>query len=192
MASLLLAFPKQWLQAKSIWGKGKWPNCATKLFSGRDAVSDPLTDLLRKGARQLLQRAVEAEPEGFLARFSEHSTPDGRSVVVRNRTSPGARRANRNWPGHGSGSQSALEDGHPEATGFSATTVARLKTQWAAEYDTWRKADLGRDEWVYIRADGIYSRVRSSDDRLCALVVDRGECPWREAFSRNRRRCAGK
>ena len=33
MASLLLAFPKQWLQAKSVWGKGKSklrPNCATK------------------------------------------------------------------------------------------------------------------------------------------------------------------
>ena len=33
MASLLLAFPKQWLQAKSVRGKGKSrlrPNCATK------------------------------------------------------------------------------------------------------------------------------------------------------------------
>lgn len=30
-------------------------------FAGRDAVVDPLTDLLRKGARDLLQAAVEAE-----------------------------------------------------------------------------------------------------------------------------------
>ena len=30
-------------------------------FAGRDAISDPLTDLLRKGARELLQSAVEAE-----------------------------------------------------------------------------------------------------------------------------------
>ena len=30
-------------------------------FTGRDAVTDPLTDLLRKGARELLQAAVEAE-----------------------------------------------------------------------------------------------------------------------------------
>jgi len=29
-------------------------------FAGRDAISDPLTELLRKGARELLQSAVEA------------------------------------------------------------------------------------------------------------------------------------
>ena len=59
----------------------------------------------------------------------------------------------------------------PEATGFSAKTISRLKSQWAAEYDDWRKADLSRDEWVYVWADGIYSVLRGSDDRLCVLVV---------------------
>lgn len=57
------------------------------------------------------------------------------------------------------------------ATGFSAKTVARLKTQWATEYDTWRKSNLGRDEWVYIWADGIYSGLRGEDHKLCALVI---------------------
>lgn len=38
-------------------------------FTSRDAVSDPLTEMLRKSARQLLQSAVEAELEGFLAQF---------------------------------------------------------------------------------------------------------------------------
>ncbi len=32
-------------------------------FSGRDTVCDPLSDLLRSGARKLLQAAVEAELE---------------------------------------------------------------------------------------------------------------------------------
>jgi putative transposase len=59
----------------------------------------------------------------------------------------------------------------PDATGFSAKSVSRLKAQWAVEYDNWRKTDLSRDEWVYIWADGIYSGLRGSDDRLCALVV---------------------
>ena len=59
----------------------------------------------------------------------------------------------------------------PDATGFSAKTVSRLKTQWAGEYDQWRKTDLGRDDWVYIWADGIYSGLRGTDDRLCALVI---------------------
>lgn len=57
------------------------------------------------------------------------------------------------------------------ATGFSAKTVARLKTQWATEYNTWRKGDLGRDDWVYIWADGIYSGLRGEDHKLCALVI---------------------
>ena len=34
-------------------------------FAGRDAVPDPLTDLLRKGARELLQAAVELSPFGL-------------------------------------------------------------------------------------------------------------------------------
>ena len=38
----------------------------------------------------------------------------------------------------------------PEAAGFSAKAIARLKGQWGQEYGDWRKADLSRDEWVYI------------------------------------------
>ena len=59
----------------------------------------------------------------------------------------------------------------PDATGFPAKTILRLKGQWAAEYDTWRITDLGKDEWVYVRADGLYSGLRGADDRLCVLVV---------------------
>lgn len=59
----------------------------------------------------------------------------------------------------------------PAATGFSATTVARLKSEWGAEYNSWRTADLSRDEWVYIWADGIYSGLRGDNHKLCALVV---------------------
>lgn len=51
-------------------------------FTGRDAVTDPLTDLLRKGARELLQAAVEAERDAFLAEFSNRRTSDGRAAVV--------------------------------------------------------------------------------------------------------------
>lgn len=49
---------------------------------GRDTVTDPLTDLLRKGARELLQTAVEAERDAFLAEFAEGRTSDGRAAVV--------------------------------------------------------------------------------------------------------------
>ena len=51
-------------------------------FIGRDWVSDPLTDLLRKGARDLLQAAVEAESDAFLAEFAERRTANGRAAIV--------------------------------------------------------------------------------------------------------------
>ena len=185
-------------------------------FSGRDAVADPLTDLLRKGARELLQTAVEAELDAFLSQFAERRTSDGRAAVARNGHQPEravqtgigpvtvkvpkvrvkdskavtfrsalvppyvrkARSIEAALPwlylkGISTGEMGAALKAllGPDATGFSAKTVARLKTQWAAEYEDWHKADLGRDEWVYIWADGIYSGLRGTDDRLCVLVV---------------------
>ncbi|MGE0489822.1 MAG: IS256 family transposase [Vulcanimicrobiota bacterium] len=48
------------------------------------ASADPLTDLLRKGARELLVRAVEAELEDFLSQFNGLRLEDGRQAIVRN------------------------------------------------------------------------------------------------------------
>ena len=53
-------------------------------FAGRDAISDPLTDLLRSGAQQLIQHVVEAELQELLNQHSERRTEDGNAVVVRN------------------------------------------------------------------------------------------------------------
>jgi len=49
-----------------------------------EAETDPLTELLRKGARQLIAEAVEAELQGFLAEYQDHRDSRGRRVVVRN------------------------------------------------------------------------------------------------------------
>tara|TARA_R110002110_G_C13346463_1_gene708152 strand:- start:323 stop:1249 length:927 start_codon:yes stop_codon:yes gene_type:complete len=185
-------------------------------FSGRDAVIDPLTELLRKGARELLQAAIEAERDAFLAEFAERRTSDGRAAVVGSGYHPERAVQTGIGPVTVKVPKVRAKDGKPvtfrsalvppyvrkaksieaalpwlylkgistgemgaalkmllgpEATGFSAKTISRLKGQWAAEYDDWRKADLSRDEWVYIWADGIYSGLRGSDDRLCVLVV---------------------
>jgi len=59
----------------------------------------------------------------------------------------------------------------PEAKGLSAPVVARLKRRWSQEYRTWRQSSLGKERWVYLWADGIYSGVRADEERLCALVV---------------------
>lgn len=47
-------------------------------------VDDPLTDLLRRGARDLLKQAVEAELQSFLDDTADRRLPDGRQAVVRN------------------------------------------------------------------------------------------------------------
>ena len=50
-------------------------------------IEDPLTAVLRRGARRLLAQAIEAEAEAFLATMKDLRLPDGR----------GARRAARPW-----------------------------------------------------------------------------------------------
>ena len=47
-------------------------------------VSDPLTELLRTGARRLIEAAVSAEFEEYLSAFVQEQLPDGRQRVVRN------------------------------------------------------------------------------------------------------------
>lgn len=185
-------------------------------LSGRDEITDPLSALLRTGARQLIQSAVEAELEAFLVQYATDKTATGHCAVVRNghhpersvqtgigpvtvkipkvRSKTGdavtfhsalvppyvrkARSVEAAVPwlylkgistGEMGGSLKVLLG--PDAAGFSANSVARLKAKWAQEYATWRSRDVSRDEWVYIWADGIYSGLRGLEDRLCALVV---------------------
>lgn len=45
--------------------------------------TDPLTDLIRSGARQLIQQALEAELTALLAQFSDETTPAGHARLVR-------------------------------------------------------------------------------------------------------------
>ena len=47
-------------------------------------ISDPLTELLRTGARRLIEAAVSAEFEEYLSGFVQEQLPDGRQRVVRN------------------------------------------------------------------------------------------------------------
>ena len=53
-----------------------------------DAVEDPLTAVLRNGARRLLTQAVEAEAEAFLAEMRGLRLPDGRERPVRHGYGP--------------------------------------------------------------------------------------------------------
>ena len=57
-------------------------------FRQPDTVDDPLTAILRDGARRLLAQAVEAEAEAFLAAMREVRLPDGRERLVRHGHGP--------------------------------------------------------------------------------------------------------
>lgn len=53
-------------------------------FAGLEASVDPLTELLKSGARQLIEQAVEAELQELLAGVAGRRLADGRAEVVRN------------------------------------------------------------------------------------------------------------
>src|SRR6201996_4298243 len=53
-----------------------------------DAIEDPLTVILRSGARRLLAQAVEAEADAFLALMKGVQLPDGRERLVRHGLGP--------------------------------------------------------------------------------------------------------
>jgi putative transposase len=57
-------------------------------FCQPDDIDDPLTNILRAGARQLLAQAVEIEVETFLATVKDLKLADGRARVVRHGYGP--------------------------------------------------------------------------------------------------------
>ena len=74
-------------------------------FRQPDAIDDPLTALLRSGARQLLEQAIEAEVAAFLAARKDLKLADGRDRLVR----------------HGHGPERMIQ------TGIGAIEVQRVK-----------------------------------------------------------------
>ena len=83
-----------------------------------DEIDDPLTNILRSGARQLLAQAVEIEAEIFLATMKGLKLADGRDRLVR----------------HGHGPMRTIQ------TGIGAVEVARVKI--------WDRAAVGDGERI--------------------------------------------
>jgi putative transposase len=54
----------------------------------KDEIDDPLTELLRTGAKRLIEQAVEAEFAAFLGSHADLKLPDGRQRVVRHGHDP--------------------------------------------------------------------------------------------------------
>lgn len=178
--------------------------------------SDPIHELIRNGAKQLIQSAIESELQALLERYQDVSTPSGHASVVRNGYLPERELQTgigpvavkvpkvRSRTGEPITFRSALvppyvrktkslEAALPwlylkgistgemsealkvlvgeSASGLSASTVSKLKTQWTQEYIAWQQRRLDKDRWVYLWADGIHSGLKGDNGRLCALVV---------------------
>ena len=54
----------------------------------KDEIDDPLTEILRSGAKRLIEQAVEAEFAAFLTSHGDLKLPDGRQRVVRHGYDP--------------------------------------------------------------------------------------------------------
>lgn len=60
-----------------------------------------------------------------------------------------------------------LGDGAP----LSASSIARLRERWTAEFITWKQRSLRGKEIVYVWADGIYVKAGLEKDKAALLVV---------------------
>jgi transposase-like protein len=90
------------------------------------AIEDPLTTVLREGARRLLAEAIEAEAEDFLQSMREERLADGRSRFVR----------------HGHGPERTIQ------TGIGAVPVQRIKVRDRAEGDRVRFTSAILPKWA--------------------------------------------
>jgi transposase-like protein len=59
----------------------------------------------------------------------------------------------------------------PKAAGLSPRAIVRLTKAWTAEYEAFRRRDLGDRDYIYLWADGIHFTIRLEEERLCTLVL---------------------
>ena len=65
----------------------------------------------------------------------------------------------------------ALAEFFGSDAGLSASTITRLTTSWQDEHAEWEQRDLSAVDYVYYWVDGVHTRVRLEEDRLCCLVI---------------------
>ena len=132
-----------------------------------DEIDDPLTNILRSGARQLLAQAIELEAEAFLAEMKDFRLADGRDRVVR----------------HGHGPERTIQ------TGIGAVEVARVKFGIAGLPATASGSGSPRQ---FCRCGHGARRAWMRFCRFFICVVSRpgtSRRPWRRCWARMRRTC---
>jgi len=180
----------------------------------------PIDEIVREGARQMLEAALRAEVAAYVERFTDQVDPDGRKLVVRNGyhnerqvlTAAGAvtvraPRVNDKRVDADSGERQrfssailpawarkspqvtevlpllylhglstgdfgpALEQFLGSGAGLSAPSITRLTGQWQDEARAFSQRDLSGTDYVYLWVDGIHTKVRLEQEKLCLLVM---------------------
>ncbi|WP_433662310.1 IS256 family transposase [Nocardia sp. CA-128927] len=65
----------------------------------------------------------------------------------------------------------ALEQFLGSGAGLSAASITRLTGQWQDEARTFAARDLSGTDYVYLWVDGIHTKVRLEQEKLCLLVM---------------------
>jgi transposase-like protein len=154
-----------------------------------DEIDDPLTNILRNGARRLLAQAVEMEAETFLAAMKDLKLPDGRDRVVR----------------HGHGPERMIQ------TGIGPVEVSAVKIRdrgGAIDGDRIRFSSAILPKWarrtrsldallpvLYLRGistgdfqEALAALVGKDAPNLSAAVISRLTAEWKDEYDRWQKR----
>ncbi len=98
-------------------------------FPQPEVVDDPLTAVLRSGARRLLAQAIEAEADAFLAAMADRRLADGRARFVRHGHGP--ERTVRTGIGPVEVQRVKVRDRAPAETGAWVRFTSQILPRWA-------------------------------------------------------------
>ncbi len=155
--------------------------------SDRISIKDPLTEVLRSGARRLLVEAIEAEVSGFIAEHSDLVDEAGRRRVVRHGHLP--ERKIQTGIGAVSVRRPRVRDRHPEA--------GRIRFTSAILPPYLRRAKSVEEllPWLYLKGistgdfgEALAALLGSDAPGLSATTIVRLKATWADDYERWTRR----
>ena len=155
----------------------------------RISISDPLTEVLRAGARRLLAEAVEAEVAVFIGEHAALSDADGRRRVVRHGYMP--ERSVQTGIGPVAVRRPRVRDRQPEAAGGRIRFTSSILPPYL------RRARSVEEllPWLYLKgistgdfAEALAALLGAQAPGLSATTITRLKAAWAEEYERWSRR----
>ncbi len=158
-------------------------------FRHPEAIDDPVTSVLRDGARRLLAEAIEAEAEAFLAAMKDERLADGRARVVRHGHGP--ERTIQTGIGPVPVKRAKVRDRGDEAAGERVTFTSAILPKWARRT---RSLDALLPV-LYLRGlstgdfqEALAALLGKDAPNLSPSVIGRLKEDWQNEYDRWRRR----